>query len=965
MKKTSFSRHLSMLGAWALAFGCAVGSDAFVMPWNDFLPKAGPLGTVIGILIGGLVMAVVAWNFHYMINRQPGPGGSYAYAAEAFGNDHGYLCGVFLGFAYLAIICLDVTALVVVAHYTLGDVLSFGFRYTIQSRVIYLGDILFSVSAIAVATAICCRRRLSGVVQTVMAVMLAAGILVCFAAAVLNHSGGLATACPAFAPNRGHGLFQILNILAIAPWLFVGFESISNSASEFCFPVGKSFKVMLAALVTAVVAYALLTAIPVLSFGDASSASWTGAVADFASSGGEPDHHAFDVARRLLGKAGWIVIGVTLVGAIFTNLIGNTVAASRLVAAMADDGALPSFLGGRNADGAPRNAVIAIAALVALVVPLGRSVIGVVVDISILGAAVAYAYTSSAAFKTARKAGDRCTQVTGLLGLVVSIVVIFLFVMPFMTFDATMIATESYLVLIVWCIAALATFITIFHRDSTHRFGRSPVAWISLFVIIMILSLMWIRQTTLETTNKAYENIVSRHAETCTDTAPNMVGRRQDAGDWHAILRENISNVEHSIFRSNLVQTGLNLLALALMFALYATLRRRERDMEREKVTAKNYFFSTVSHDIRTPLNAIIGYSTMLESGFKTEAERKEAIDSILMSGKTLMGLVNDVLDLSKLECGKMEILPEPTDCSRLMRAVMEAFRVSSGGLGFELRCRAESMPLLMLDPQRLRQIIFNLVGNAVKFTVKGHVELRARFERRKNADTGMLRLEVEDTGCGISEEDLKRIGSAYAQVGAKASRNGGTGLGLAICKQLAAAMSGRLEVDSTLGTGSTFSVIIPNVRIAEAEADEQQGVTPPADAQQSAFPEQMPHRLLLVDDSRMNLMVLKALLKSMGDFEITMASDGQEALKVLEEQDAKYFDLVLTDMWMPNLDGAGLIRAIRANPAFASLRVIAVTADVESQTKCTDMGFNGIILKPVTPATLGKAIQTTRRHNV
>ena len=86
-----------MLGAWALAFGCAVGSDAFVMPWNDFLPKAGPLGTVIGIFIGGLVMAVVAWNFHYMINRQPGPGGSYAYAAKAFGNDHGYLCGVFLG----------------------------------------------------------------------------------------------------------------------------------------------------------------------------------------------------------------------------------------------------------------------------------------------------------------------------------------------------------------------------------------------------------------------------------------------------------------------------------------------------------------------------------------------------------------------------------------------------------------------------------------------------------------------------------------------------------------------------------------------------------------------------------------------------------------------------------------------------------------------------------------------------
>ena len=227
-------------------------------------------------------------------------------------------------------------------------------------------------------------------------------------------------------------------------------------------------------------------------------------------------------------------------------------------------------------------------------------------------------------------------------------------------------------------------------------------------------------------------------------------------------------------------------------------------------------------------------------------------------------------------------------------------------------------------------------------------------FERRKDADTGVLRLEIEDTGCGISEEDLKRIGSAYVQVGSKISRNGGTGLGLAICRQLAAAMGGRLEVDSTLGAGSTFSVVIPDVKIAP---DAQERVNPPADAQQSTLPEQMPHRILLVDDSKMNLMVLKALLKNMGDFEIAMASDGQEALKVLEEQGAKAFDLVLTDMWMPNLDGAGLIRAIRANPALAALRVIAVTADVESRVTCADMGFNGILLKPITTATLGKAI--------
>ena len=161
--------------------------------------------------------------------------------------------------------------------------------------------------------------------------------------------------------------------------------------------------------------------------------------------------------------------------------------------------------------------------------------------------------------------------------------------------------------------------------------------------------------------------------------------------------------------------------------------------------------------------------------------------------------------------------------------------------------------------------------------------------------DAGVFRLDVEDTGCGISEEDQKRIGSAYVQVGAKVSRNGGTGLGLAICRQLAAAMGGSLEMESTLGEGSTFSVVIPEVKVAAAP-------------------------------------------------------------------DAQPFDLVLTDMWMPNLDGEGLVKAIRASPALSSLRVVAVTADVESQGTFAAMGFDDLLLKPVTVDKLGKILTGDRR---
>jgi len=327
------------------------------------------------------------------------------------------------------------------------------------------------------------------------------------------------------------------------------------------------------------------------------------------------------------------------------------------------------------------------------------------------------------------------------------------------------------------------------------------------------------------------------------------------------------------------------------------------------------------------------------------------------VSGKTLLGLINDVLDLSKLESGKMEIAPEPTDCSRLLHAVLAAFRVSIAKTNVELRCQVGPMPLLMLDPQRLRQIVFNLVGNAVKFTSKGYIEVRASFDRSAGDETGVCRIDVEDTGCGISDENLKHLGAAYVQVGEKRARNGGTGLGLAICQQLVLAMGGELKISSALGKGSVFSVVIPGVKVVSENAEangkaETNGASGTAGTNGTGGAEPQSHpirRILLVDDSKMNLLVLKALLNQLGNFEVVTAQDGQEALTLLQTPGATPVDLVLTDMWMPELDGAGLVKAIRADPALASLRVIAVTADTEFQGKITDLGFDDMLLKPVT----------------
>ena len=931
-------RHLSMLAAWSLAFGCAVGSDAVVLPWSDFLPTAGPLGTLLGLLVGAAIMGLIAWNYHYMMNRRPGPGGAYDYAKQAFGNDHGFVCGWFLLLTYVAIVWLDATAVALVARYALGDSLRFGFRYVVGGAEICLGDVLVSAVSVAVAAAVCCRRRLSGRVQTLLALVFAVGIVACFAAALLRQPGGPAAFAPAFAPDGTSPFAQVVRFIAISAWLFVGFESVSHASGEFRFPLGRSFGVMAAAIVAAVAAYALLAALPVL-------ASGTGGWSASQPPAGDLDVYAFSVAGRPFGRLGVAVVGAMLVGAVFTNLVGNTFAASRLMAAMADDGVLPAWLGGKNADGAPRNAVVLIALLAAAVAPLGRMVISVVVGLSVVGAAIAYAYTSAAAFKTARACGARASAAAGLAGAALAVGGAALFALPILVSDATQMAPQSCLVLIVWSLAGLVVFLSVFRRDRQRRFGSSPVVWLSLSVFALFLSLMWVRQASYDATDTAFDDIVRVHGADCVAFGDAAAVHVHEKGRWLGEVVRMKAFVNDAFMRNGLVQAGLTMLTLVLMVFLYGVLRRREREMEEEKAKAKSYFFSTVSHDIRTPLNAIIGFSELLKAGFATEKERDQAVESILVSSRTLLGLINDVLDLSKLESGKMQIVPEPTDAAALLGGVVDAFRVSGGKPEVGLRCRAEGLPLLLLDPQRLRQIAFNLVGNAMKFTAKGHVELRASF-RDGGDGTGLFTLEVEDTGCGIGVNDLKRLGSAYVQVGEPSRRVVGTGLGLAICRQLAAAMGGALRVASELGKGSTFTIAVPGVKKVTPKAG---GAAAPA-ASAARLPSAgfSVRRILLADDSKMNLMVMKALLNHIGSFDVTMAADGAEALKALAAAPAP-FDLVLTDMWMPNLDGEGFVKAVRANPAFAALRVVAVTADVEYQTKFAAAGFDGLLLKPVT----------------
>ena len=356
-------------------------------------------------------------------------------------------------------------------------------------------------------------------------------------------------------------------------------------------------------------------------------------------------------------------------------------------------------------------------------------------------------------------------------------------------------------------------------------------------------------------------------------------------------------------------------------------------ETERAAAQAKSLFFSTVSHDIRTPLNAIVGFSELLEQGSDDEAERTRCISAIRSSGKVLERLVDDILDLSKLESGKLEIIEEPTDIPALVRDVVAACELARAHKSLILHSEIDEMPWVSVDPQRIRQILFNLLSNAYKYTDRGTTTVRVRWHE------GTLTLSVADTGKGIAKEDIDRILQPFVQLADKNHRNG-TGLGLPICQKLAKLMGGELTVASEIGAGSTFTVTFGNVRTVEPPTGHSERMEHPALAEHAQC------RVLVVDDSAVNRTVLQAILAKIGITKVSTAENGREALTVLNGSD---FDLVFSDLWMPEMDGSELVRAIRADAKLSSLPVYLVTADVEARIQAEADGFTGILIKPLT----------------
>ena len=387
--------------------------------------------------------------------------------------------------------------------------------------------------------------------------------------------------------------------------------------------------------------------------------------------------------------------------------------------------------------------------------------------------------------------------------------------------------------------------------------------------------------------------------------------------------------------------------------AKYAAELEKALARARAAEKARSTFFSIVSHDIRTPLNAILGYAELLQFGAGSQTEKDEALDSIRASGTTLLQLVNDVLDLAKLDAGKMALHPEPVRLSQLTDDVFSSFKMVASSKGIQLVNKTADVPKVLLDGHRVRQILFNLVGNAVKFTERGSITVSASYARRH------LELSVSDTGCGIPSDMLAHILDPFVQVhdpSHSADRPSGTGLGLSICRNMVEMMGGELTVESELGKGSTFRASIPGVELSEEKVVDDPGQKATVDLKR------LPKRALVVDDSPVNRSVLTAFLKRVGVASIKQAVDGEEAYLELEAASAAGdpYDFVFSDFWMPNMNGLEFIEKLRDDSRFKGLSVFALTADTEANQDARVKLFTGILFKPITYNNLVAVLSAT-----
>ena len=443
-----FEKGLSPLGVWGLALGAMIGWGCFVMPGNTLLPKAGPLGASIGLILGALMIIIISFSYSYLISKYPVAGGEFVYADTAFGKTHAFLCGWFIAIAYWSLIPMNATAVGLVARYIFPGPLQVFPLYDIAGWTVYGGELIVDILAIIIIGIVNMRGvEAAGWFQTAVALGLVGCILV-IGAVILAGGVDWSNLQPYFAPEKTT-LASIFTITALAPWAFVGFDCIPQASEEYAFSNKKTKTLLVSSISVAALMYMIM------NIATAVVAPWQQYIVD---NKAWPTGAAVEA---LVGTFGLILLAIAMLCGIVSGLNAFYLAGSRLLYSMSIAEAIPSFFGKLDPKHhVPRNAIIFMMAL-AIVAPFfGREVLGWLVDMTAVGADMGFTYTTAAACVLAKRAGDKKQMVISAIGCGFAIFFICLLVLPF---APGFLSPQAWALLFVW-LGMGAIFFAIKHK---------------------------------------------------------------------------------------------------------------------------------------------------------------------------------------------------------------------------------------------------------------------------------------------------------------------------------------------------------------------------------------------------------------------------------------------------------------------------------------------------------------------
>jgi signal transduction histidine kinase/ActR/RegA family two-component response regulator len=456
--------------------------------------------------------------------------------------------------------------------------------------------------------------------------------------------------------------------------------------------------------------------------------------------------------------------------------------------------------------------------------------------------------------------------------------------------------------------------------------ARSVLVMLAVLVVSLMLGLLatWLIGRAIAQPLTEMTQVMQRLAQGEYDIRVPAMQRRDEVGSMAAAVE---------VFRLSSLRLQQHEAELGQMVEHLAVMR----DQAAEASRAKSDFLASMSHELRTPLNAVLGYAQILQWDAGLTPRQAKGMETIEQAGQHLLGLIDEILDLAKIEAGKIELQPTPVALAPFLDGIVNIIRVRVEGKGLVFRFEASSLPAtVVVDERRLRQVLLNLLGNAAKFTDAGEVRLLVAAEPLAEQQIA-LQFEVHDSGIGISPEDQAQLFQPFQQVGDQRRRRGGTGLGLVISRQLVRHMGGDIKVRSEPGRGSCFGFTL-QLQVVQAQA-----AAGPAGV---VLGYEGPRKtVLVVDDVAQNRAVLTDMLRPLG-FRVEEASDGEEGLALAL---AVHPDIVLMDNVMPVLDGLEAIRRLRRLAPIAGVPVISISASVgdDGERRALAAGANSFLTKP------------------